>query len=769
MAKIMVGIPVRDIHGDVCEKTRNSIDRMRSTSPHSIELRLVRGQQISQNSFNICKMFLEGGFDYLLYTGDDIVFPPWALDRLLAHNKDFTAGVCTWKTPPYWVPAGMLGKDGKFRHLLIRPDHVKNNVLLEVDGVGSGFILIKRNVVEKVWNYLQNEVYPSIPKKHRWLSPIPFFPAVRDPDTGDVFSSDFAFARLAREVGTKIFLDCGLICRHRWQGEYDITDHWDWIQKYGFAKQEEQYFGDEVPFASVDEDSVFWGKAGPPVPLTITSAGNQYHTEAHIWPLLDCMYESILEQKPSKTNVGYIIGWHVTDDASWQVYSNWASRYAKVLIHWVGSDLHNINKWLSPERLTHMNTKHYVHIVEDERLLPEARQYFEKVEVCPLPTMTLVPVSPLPEKFAVAIYYPQQRHDFHYGDVMVEVMKKMPDVQFFLYHLLGKKPEFELPNMVWLGSLAQEDMGTMLANTSCMLRLSKHDGRPYSIVEAAIAGRRFITNFDMKFTNRVSDVPTADEVVAKLNEIRQQTEPDYKTSRYYLNENNPLLFKSRIRKLAGIAEPKDYANGYDYTDFWENRYADGSDYAGTMNDERDPQVRKFVLDSIKDNKYQSVLDVGCGTAALWDALPVKDYAGVDISPTAIRVATERHPDGKFFIGDAARDVLPPADLVLALGLFNFIKPVEFDGVLAKLLTAAKKQCITTVTLGGDRKLGYQFEVPDISLWETDGWSIRTYNLMQGTVDATKENVVVALVVLTKGKEAKDAQRIDSSDPVLQSV
>lgn len=760
MAKVMIGVPIRHIYGSVSPKTQACIERMRARSPHSTELRMVRGQQITQNSFTLCRQFLEEGWDYLLYTGDDIVFPPWALDRLIGHGKEFVSGVCTWKTPPYFVPAGMLGKDGKFRHILVRPEHVKNNVLMEVDGVGSGFILVHRSVIEKIWAYLNNEVYPSIPKKYRWLSPIPFFPAVRDPDTGDVFSSDFAFARLARECGVKIHMDCGLICRHRWEGEYDITHHWAWLEKYGFAKQEEQYYGDEVPYAAVDEEAVYWGPAGPPVPLTITTTGNQFHTEAHIWPILNCIYEPINEQKPPKTNVGYVIGWHVSDDVSWQVYSAWAARYQKVLVHWVGSDLSGINKWLTPERLAHMNRPQFVHIVEDERLLPEAQQYFEKVSVCPLPTSALIPVTPLPEQFAVAVYYPQHRHDFHYGDVMVEVMKKMPDVPFFLYHLFGKKPEFELPNVTWLGSLPPNDYMELISGTSCMLRLSQHDGRPFSIIEAAIAGRRFITNFDMKYTHRVSDVPTADEVVAQLNKIRAEKEPDYKASRYYLNENNPLIFKSRIRKLAGIKEPKDVANGYDYTDYWEGRYGNEGAFVGTVNAELDAQVNKFVTDSIKTHKYSSVLDVGCGTAARWESLPAKDYTGVDVSPTAIRMATQKHPDGKFFIADLVRDPLPPADLVIALSVLNHIKPSEFDVTLAKLLAAAKHQLIAIVTSGGDRQT-YQFEVPPLQLWEIDGWASRVYNMDQAGN--------IKLVILTKGKEAEDAQRTDRSDPVVQVV
>jgi len=759
MARVLIGIPIRHIYGTVAPKTQACIDRLRATTPNATELRMVRGQQISQNSFTLCRQFLDEGWDYLLYTGDDIIFPPWALDRLLAHDKDFVSGVCTWKTPPYFVPVGMQGADGKFRHILIRPEHVKNNVLLEVDGTGSGFILVKRKVIERVWDYLSHEVFPAIPKKYRWLSPIPFFPAVRDPETGDVFSSDFAFARLAKESGSRIFLDCGLICRHRWEGEYDITSHWAWLDKYGFTKEEEQYYGHEVKFSPVDENSIYWGEAGPPVPITICTTGNQYHTEAHIWPTLGCMYESILEQKAPRTNVGYMIGWHVQDDAGWQVYSNWASRYKRVLIHWVGSDLDNINSWLTPERLVHMNRPEFIHIVEDERLVPEAKHYFEKVNVCPLPTTNIFPVMPLPEKFAVAVYYPEHRHDFHYGDVLVETMKKMPDVTFFLYHLFGKKPAFELPNMVWLGNLSPQGYGELLANTSCMLRLSKHDGRPYSIVEAGVAGRRFVTNFDMPFTHRVPDVPTADDVVTELKKLQEMREPDYKASRSYLRENDLHLYKARIRKLAGIPEAKDVVNDYDYAKFWEGRF-DGTDATFFIDAQKDSAVNDFVMKAVKTGKFSSLLDVGCGTAERWEELPMRDYTGVDVSPTAIRKASERHKDGKFFVADISRDPLPPADLVIALHVLNHIRPSEFDDVLKKLLGATRKELIAVISYSEDRKR-YQFNLPPIELWELEGWRGQLFDI------TGSENS--KMVVLTKRVEAHEQSGADRRDTVLQSA
>jgi SAM-dependent methyltransferase len=553
--------------------------------------------------------------------------------------------------------------------------------------------------------------------------------------------SDYLFSKQCRLAGVQIFLDCGLICRHRWEGEYDITNHWDWLAKYGGNYEEEKFFGDRPAFTPFDSTSIYWGPAGPPVDINITSTGNVYHAENHVAPILGGRLEDITVETKPPTGVGYVIGWHVDSEEMWQKYSAWAARFSTVFVHWVGSDILNIPKWMdSPEKVAHMNHPRFIHFVEEDRLVAELKPYFEDIHVCPIPTMSAFPVAPLPKKFSVAVYYPKHRHDFHYGDVMEEVVKAMPDTQFNFYHLFGEKPDFEYPNLNWLGSLEPQKYHEMLKDSSCMLRLSRHDGRPFSIIEAAIMGRRFVTNFDMPFSNRVSDVPEVGEVVDMLRKIEKEQEPDTVAAEHYTKENDFKVYKDKIRSLMGA--PVTAIGGYEYRPYWEGRWND--DTAGVK---PDPETNKFVnqkiLETIAEHSCQSILDLGCGSMKRWDELPVEsdNYVGVDVSAKAVRMAAKKYPEGTFFVADITSDTLPQKDLVIATEVLPHIKPEHFKNTIKKIAKCAKKAAIFSLTFdskGG----GYQNEVPPVDEWRLGkGWNAKRIE--------TPTASTIELVILTK--------------------
>jgi len=376
---------------------------MKASSKHGIEINYARGQQITQNSFHICDKFLRGKWDYLAYTGDDIIFPPWAVDRLIEHDADIASAVCTWKSPPYWVPA-MKMSGGRPKHFMITRPMVENNVIVELDLVGSGFIVVKRRVIEAIMNFLRDKVYPSIPDDYKWLSAVPFFPVTYDPLLNSIMSSDFSFCRMAKQATkTRVIMDCGIICRHRHEGEYDITHHWDWIGKYGFADQEERFFGDTVPHLSARDADIYWGDLGEPVPIAVTSAGNEYHAMSHVLPAIRGEWVGPKDiSGDTKFKAGYIIGFHVSDQMKYEDYIRWSDQFDKVLIHWVGSDMLRIGDWCDDARKMVLNEEKFVHLVEDERGRKTMSKWFKNLKVLPMPTVNEFQVLPLPEDFSVA-------------------------------------------------------------------------------------------------------------------------------------------------------------------------------------------------------------------------------------------------------------------------------------------------------------------------------------------------------------------------------
>lgn len=73
----------------------------------------------------------------------------------------------------------------------------------------------------------------------------------------------------------------------------------------------------------------------------------------------------------------------------------------------------------------------------------------------------------------------------------------------------------------------------------------------------------------------------------------------------------------------------------------------------------------------------SVLDIGCGVGHFADFLDEQfserdiEYAGSDITPDYVRLASERRPDRKFVLSDIlSENDLQPADYVILSGIFH---------------------------------------------------------------------------------------------------
>lgn len=76
-----------------------------------------------------------------------------------------------------------------------------------------------------------------------------------------------------------------------------------------------------------------------------------------------------------------------------------------------------------------------------------------------------------------------------------------------------------------------------------------------------------------------------------------------------------------------------------------------------------------VVDEQGARAVERMLDLGCGTGALADAVPPNvDYLGVDLQPWLIEHALAAHPQGRFVTGDLLTyRAETPCDLVTCLG------------------------------------------------------------------------------------------------------
>ena len=165
----------------------------------------------------LTRIFLEKGFDYLMFIDADISFDGMAVAELLAADKDIAVGIYPKKEVD-WAAVGRAAKAGKenledyggaFVMNMIDDGHAETDSsgLIEVRHGGTGFMLIKRGVFDaltphvptyRVTSYQDAEGNYAKPLTHE------FFATSID-NSGALLSEDYHFCELWRKHGGKIY------------------------------------------------------------------------------------------------------------------------------------------------------------------------------------------------------------------------------------------------------------------------------------------------------------------------------------------------------------------------------------------------------------------------------------------------------------------------------------------------------------------------------------------------------------------------------------
>ena len=207
-----------------------TINKMQSIGVQVYFVQMGNESLITRARNELTRIFLEKDFDYLMFIDADIGFDAEAVYSLLKANKDIVCGVYPKKEVD-WVSVEKAVANGKttglkdysgafvlnFANELGQELHTDESGCIEVRHGGTGFMLIKRKVFEKLAKKVPeyvSDMYNAteIVTKPTYIKE--FFTTSIDKKTGRLMSEDYHFCILARKHGFKVWADPNIDLTH---------------------------------------------------------------------------------------------------------------------------------------------------------------------------------------------------------------------------------------------------------------------------------------------------------------------------------------------------------------------------------------------------------------------------------------------------------------------------------------------------------------------------------------------------------------------------
>ena len=195
--KLGIGTPI--LHPYLHVKFWLSYNKLQKPTDHMMILTSGTITNMARN--RIVEQAMKHDCTHILFLDADMTFPSDMIEKLLEHDKDIVSGLYFQRDVGHLPVAMKSINDREYRRL----NKHEMGGLVEVDAVGTGCLLVKREAFEKIgfpWFYY-----------HTY-------------DDGVWHTEDVIFCRTAKKKGLKIFVDTDVKCGHIIS--YEITEK-DWV------------------------------------------------------------------------------------------------------------------------------------------------------------------------------------------------------------------------------------------------------------------------------------------------------------------------------------------------------------------------------------------------------------------------------------------------------------------------------------------------------------------------------------------------------------
>jgi len=198
MYKVLIGTPSYD--GKVDTWFSNSlINTIRKSITKNIQVDVIYPSYDSlvQRARNdLVRMALEGGYDALFFIDSDVEWETEWFFRFLERIEPVVGAALIKKSDTEGYTVKLINKKLKYSN---------DKKLIEVDGVGTGFLRITRFALEKLWEI--SEPYTHNGKNDRMVFDIKI-------ENGDLISEDFVLCNKWKSLGYRVWIDPTITCNH---------------------------------------------------------------------------------------------------------------------------------------------------------------------------------------------------------------------------------------------------------------------------------------------------------------------------------------------------------------------------------------------------------------------------------------------------------------------------------------------------------------------------------------------------------------------------
>ena len=218
MRRVLIGTPSYDGRIDVWF-ANSLIETVKQAEKKGIFVHAIYTSydsliQRARNS--LIKLAIDGGYDDLFFIDSDTEWEPEWFFNLLERPEPIVGGALIKKTDKEGYTVKLVDKKLKYS---------EDKKLLQVDGVGTGFMKVSKFALDKLWE--MSDEYTSEGEKHRMVFDIKV-------ENGDLISEDYILCNKWKSLGYKVWLDPTITCNHigikKFKGNFE-----NFIKKNGYV------------------------------------------------------------------------------------------------------------------------------------------------------------------------------------------------------------------------------------------------------------------------------------------------------------------------------------------------------------------------------------------------------------------------------------------------------------------------------------------------------------------------------------------------------